>query len=914
MHVAVKGITIGIFLFPFFISCSDGNNGPGPGGELEPKPVFAGNPPVIFSEIYTANANYKDEYGKDPGWVEFYNPADTAVNLKGFSLTDNANRALWTFGEATVQPHSYFIVFLSGRDKPNLEPAKDSIDLIENAVGAWNWADSENQPPTPKGGSTAESKFSRAAGLSGTLVTTDNMPELNWSSAVIMLKLNGWNNTNTVDISGTDRILLRGYLSKNSKLEIRLAQNDIDDWKAWPAVIKGSGQENDLYSIELPPNSKLPDLANIYGLRFSNVSNNYGTVKFSFNSIIAHKQGGNIHASFELKKGGGKLFLLDSLEQIRDSIAYPAETRDLSFAKNFENGGWVFSRPPTPNSANSNESYEGQAKAPSTIDIPRSGFFENEFSFTLPPETESGTIRCDTSGALPNENSALKSGSSLTLTKTAILRCISFKSGAYPSEPVMRTYIVGERLPDLPLVSIAVNPKDMFDSTTGLYATGPNASKNYPYFGANYWEEAEIPVQIDFFESGARLAWNYPAGLQIFGNYSRANPKKSVTVGFRERYGQKNLKYTLFPEHPNVRTFKWFILRNNGGNYGKDYIRDMLMSSLTEGLGIDYQKGRAVIVYYNGQYFGIHNLRERSNGDYFETNYGIDESNLDLVKGNGEVSRGSDADYLDIMRWVEANTLNDENLEQLKKRIDLDNYTSYLHSEIYFLNKDWPANNLKRWRTNSPPSKWKWFLYDTDFGFGGYDEIPNVKMLDFVTKPDGPEYPNPPSSTLLLRKLLQNENYKNAFINRFSLLLSTYFAPARVEARINALMQPIANEISLDQRRWRLNASGMNRELEAIKNFGRNRPAQMQAEMEEFFGLSTPKNFSVLVRGNGKILIHNLPLPGEAATFKAYSSVPITVKAVPNSDAGFGGWSDGVKEAERTVKVTQAMELSAEFY
>jgi len=912
MHI--KGIAVFAFLLSFFVSCSDG----GSGGlveepEPEPKPVFAGNPPVVFSEIYAANADYKDEYDKDPGWVEFYNPADTAADLRGFSLTDNANNALWTFGDVAIPPHSYFIVFLSGRDKPNSEPAKDSIDLINNAIGTWTWADSENEPPNPVGNSTAEGHFSKTAGISGTLITMDNRPALDWASAVAMLKLKGWSNTNTVDISKTDQILLRGYLSKDSRLEIRLAQNDIDDWMAWPAVIKGSGLANDLYLIELPPNSKLPDLANIYGLRFSNVSNDYGTVQFSFSSIIAHKRSGNIHASFELKDGGGKLFLLDSLGQIRDSVAYPATAGDLSFAKNFESEEWAFSRPPTPNSANSNEIYGELVQPPSAIGIPKSGYFEKRFSFILLPEIESGTIRCDTSGALPSENSPLKSGSTITIKKTTVLRCIQFKSGAYPSEPIMRTYIMGERLPDLPVVSIAVNPRDMFDTEIGMYAAGPGAGPEYPHFGANFWKDIELPVQIDFFENGANLAWNEPALIKIHGGWSRAAPKKSVAIGFKEKYGQKNLKYTLFPEHPQLRTFKWFILRNGGGSYGRDYIRDMLMTSLTEGLGIDYQKGRAVIVYYNGEYFGIHNLRERSNGDYFKTNHNIDEDNLDLIKAAGEISRGSDADYLDIMQWVEANALNDENLELLKSRIDLDNYTNYLHSEIYFLNKDWPANNLKRWRKVSPPSKWKWFLYDTDFGFGGNNLTPDVNMLYFMTEPSGPDYPNPPSSTLLLRKLLQNENYKNAFINRFSLLLSTYFAPAKVEARINALMQPIANEIPLDQKRWHLNAASMDWELMVIRNFGRNRPAQMQAEIEEFFGLDTPKDLTVSVSGNGKILIHNLPLPGESATFKVYPSVPVVIKAVPNGRAKFSGWSDGVKEAERAVAVTKAMELRAEF-
>jgi len=891
------------------VSCSDSGHSSGGEEEKNIQDVFVGKPPVVFSEIYLANTDYKDEFGDDPGWVEFYNPADTAVNLKGYSLTDDINKIPWSFGDVVIAPRTYLTIFLSGRDKPNLIPPSDSVNLIDSAVGAWTWADSGNDPP---GGSTAMHSFSKSEGLGGTIITTDNSPTLTWASALVMLKFKGWENSYAIDISKNNQILLRGYLSKNSKLEIRLPHEGVDDWLAWPAVIKGTGEQNDLYAIELPPSTGTPNLKKIYGLRFSNTSNSFGTINFAFHSIIAHKRGSNVHASFQLSSRGGKLFLLDSLSQVRDSVAYPAEAKNLSFAKNFENKQWAY-RLPTPNSANSNEHYAGQAQMPST-GIPRSGYFEKELSFALPPETEKGIVRCDTSGALPNENSALKSGATLNLTKTTVLRCIQFKSGSYPSDAIMGTYIIGERMPNLPIVSIAVNPTDMFDSTIGIYATGPNASSNYPYFGANYWKESELPVQIDFFESGARYAWSYPAGIKIFGNYTRANGKKSVAIGFKEKYGQKNLRYSLFPEYPNLTKFKWFVLRNNGGNFGKDYIRDMLMTSLTKGLGIDYQKGRAVIVYYNGEYFGIHNLRERSNSDYFETNYDIDENFIDLVKGNNEASRGSDADYQDILRWVGSVELNDENLEQLKTRIDLDNYTNYLQSEIYFLNKDWPGNNLKRWRSNSPVSKWKWFLYDTDFGFGGYDQIPNVKMLDFITEQNGPEYPNPPSSTLILRKLLRNENYKNAFINRFSLLLATYFESARVEARISALMAPIADEIPLDQKRWNLNASYMNGELAAIRNFGKNRPAQMQSEIEEFFGLGTSVNLTLTANGNGKILVHNLPILNNNAKFKAYPTVPITIKAVPNAGATFNAWSDGNMSAERTIgNINQIMTLEANF-
>jgi len=565
------------------------------------------------------------------------------------------------------------------------------------------------------------------------------------------------------------------------------------------------------------------------------------------------------------------------------------------------------------NKSSSSYSSSSSQISSSSLDIPNSGHYANQLSFTIPPETAQGIIRCEKNGSEPTSESQLASDSQLTLSTTTVLRCAQFKNGIATAPSVMRTYIIG-RLPDLPIVSIAVNPYDMFDKPQALYKSSfkPENDCGGGAFSTFYTDE-QIPIYIDFFEKGANLAWSYPAGIKIHGGCSRMHPKKSVIISFKEEFGQKNLKYPLFPEYPNLTKFKHFMLRNNGNNYEYDYIRDMLMSSLTEGLGIDYQKGRAVVVYYNGQYYGIHNLRERANSDYIETNYSINEDNVDFVKvdNGGVVSKGSDADYQSIVSWLNGTSLaSDENFKELERRIDVDNFTNHFQSRIYYKDCDWPGKNMKRWRSSG--GKWRWLLYDTDHGFGSWGsshlQTNNITMMQLVTAPNGPNWPNPPHSTLLLRKLLENQSYKNAFINRFSLLIATYFTTERINEKKNKLMAQINSERSYDEQRW---SSKQETYLpKTMDRFASDRPSEMQSEIQSFFALGNPINFTISVRGSGTVKVHNLPVPNGSATFKAYSGVPIELEAV---GSGFKQWSDGVATPKRTVDVTEAMTLTAEF-
>jgi hypothetical protein len=318
-------------------------------------------------------------------------------------------------------------------------------------------------------------------------------------------------------------------------------------------------------------------------------------------------------------------------------------------------------------------------------------------------------------------------------------------------------------------------------------------------------------------------------------------------------------------------------------------------------------------VYYNGEYYGIHSIRERSTEYYFETHYDLDPEQIDLLKADNSATAGSPTEYVAMMNWLETNHLdNDKNYANVESQIDVDNFINYVQTELFMNNRDWPSNNLKKWRGTNPKTKWKWFIYDMDFGFGNeYSEFKN-NIFEFATAEDGPDWPNGPASTLLLRRLLENDNFKMAFINRMSVLLATNFEKSRLLNRINAMMSEIESEIPRDQQRWSLNASYMNSQLEKMKTFAGARQSVILSEMTEYFGLGETVEVTLSTEGSGKILVHNLPLDRSSVTIPFFKGTPVTLTAKSNGGT-FSGWSDGVKAETRVIDPETVKSLKAIF-
>lgn len=871
--------------------------------------------PVIFTEVDPINIDFKDHEGGDAGWVELYNISGNPVNLKDYYLTDSKdNLRQWKFGNAVILPKHFMLVFLSGKNYPDYVAPHDSTDMI--GPGCWDWTDSQNEPvagysyASPLYGNSRICYTEQGKRHVGVNMKFGSNEELGWTSIAVMVGTGSTAKTDTRDVSAANELLLTGYINKGKKLSVRLTQPDMDDWLGYEIVFTGTGERNKTYKAILPTGTTFPDLKKIYGTRFSPGGKEIDEVQLDISSYIVRNRGHEPHTSFKADKDGGSLFLVSPEGKILDNVNYPKMSSGKAWTLanvGTDLAAWGYGYP-TPG-----EGFVGNvvSSVSPSIDgnMPASGFYSNSFTINF---SANSNVRCEQGGYVPTKNSPLMT--TFVVNRTTVLRCASFVSGKEPSAVESRTYIF-EKQPTIASVFITGNPLSFFDPDTGIYMDGPNAQIKDPHFGANYWADRELPVFVELQEANAKspnFAEN--AGFQIFGNYSRAQAKKSVAIVFREQYGKKRLKYTLFPEFPALKEFKGFVLRNNGGNGGLDYIRDRLASSLSEGLGVDYQRGRPAIVFYNGEYFGIHNIRERSNEHYFETHYGYDAESIDLLKADNSPTNGSASDYNSLMDWLESNHLDSEkNYNYVASKIDVSNLINYMHTEVFANNRDWPSNNLKKWRCNSPKTLWKWFLYDMDFGFGNSMSEYTNNIFDFITAEDGPDWPNGPKSTFLFRRMFENEGFKNAFVNRFMALFTMNFSGSRITAKINSMMSEISSEVSRDQKRWDRSASYMSMNLQDMKDFAVTRQSVLTAEMQEHFSLGSATSVKLSVSGSGKILVHDLPLEQTSMTIDFFEGTPVTLTAQPSSGCVFAGWSDGDKNQTRIILPEMVESLSATF-
>lgn len=634
------------------------------------------------------------------------------------------------------------------------------------------------------------------------------------------------------------------------------------------------------------------------------------------------------HTNWKLEKNGGTVYLVDKFYSIRDSVAYPALNSGVSWGI-VDGGGWKFFGEPTPEKPNNEKTaYDGMAPTFSFTGA-SGGFYDKEITLN-PPTAEGMKVRCTKDGSVPTEESD-EFNSPITIDKSMVLRCAAFKKGFLTKDIVTNSYFIGETV-NMPVVAISVDSAFFREHYIKTSAQSPNEAP------AGLYVDAEYPVHVEYFASGSKSkekAWEIDAGISLMGGYSRLNDKKSVAIVMREQYQDGRLNYPLFETRKEQNSkFKAFNLRNNGNRFVSDYIEDAMGGALLEGSGVDYQRSRQVVVFYNGRYYGIHDMRERFNRHYVETNYRIDANSVEMIKQLGgedniTASSGTIDNYISMLQFIGNNDMSvAKNYEIAKTLLDVGNFANYMIAEIYYHNGDWPNNNVRAWR--SPDQPWKFMVYDLDHGFdwmwgvNGGEFRQSTDMFGWIKQGGG----NHPCKAVgcfanLYNSLIKNADFKRLFLNRTAIMWQNYLNSANVTKTVDAMVATLdAGEMTRDLEkfkqtdRWYKNScgGGFDKKGDCLKEWSISRDTKVLDEYKSEFGVSSMVSFSIAAAGNGFVLIEGTKLPGGAKyTGKFFAEIPMLLTAVATNGAIFAGWSDGATENPHLVMPAEGATITATF-
>jgi len=368
-------------------------------------------------------------------------------------------------------------------------------------------------------------------------------------------------------------------------------------------------------------------------------------------------------------------------------------------------------------------------------------------------------------------------------------------------------------------------------------------------------------------------------------------PQKSFAIFARGRYGYSEINYQIFPDKP-IYEFQSIILRNAGNDWKETMFRDPLMTRIVKEVDIDIQAYRPAIVYINGAFWGIYNIREKINEHYLASNHGVDPANVDLLELTGEVIEGDAKHYEMLMDFLRTQDVSDPaNYEYLLSQMDMDNYISYQVIHIYYDNLDWPWNNLKYWRPRTQNGKWRWILFDTDDGFAANDRNRYIEnSLEFATEEF--EQQNPEWSTFMLKKLLENQTFKNIFINRFADFMNVYFQPSRILSEVENIFAMIDPDMNTHLTRWDKDYGDWLEEVETLRVFAANRPGIMRSHIQTKFNVSGTNEVTLNVNqpDHGKIKINSLTITDYPWTGTYFKNIPISFTALPSAGYKLNSW------------------------
>lgn len=539
----------------------------------------------------------------------------------------------------------------------------------------------------------------------------------------------------------------------------------------------------------------------------------------------------------------------------------------------------------------------------------------------------------------------------IKLNKTTVLKVVIFKNNKQLGDIKTHDYFINVEH-DLPIVSLSTNPENLWDEDVGIY------NENNCLQRGLEWQR---PAVISFYELDENLGFSRKIGLRIHGGGSSNLPQKSLRVYFLNKYNENEvLNYPIFPKN-KTKSFYSLILRNGGTDWGSTFFRDALMQEIVEEIdsNLDLQDYRPVVVYLNGQYWGIYNIRERQDEYYFANKYG---ANLDKIviysipldigvnRGLIEVDEGDDKEGKELFNGLLNSTRACENcidINAINKHLDINNLVDYFIIQFHFNNYDWPYGNAKLWRyktdvyePNAPEGldgRFRWMVFDLEVGWGSTKTtIEGIKdsaqSNSYKDKLIDDRFP--------FKNLFNDHTFRATYINRYADFLNTVFKEENLIKKINELRDNVDSEMPRHIEHWhnKTNWGDLLSNEEIIKNiitlddydtwkqrvdllevWALDRGKYMKQYTVDYFNLSGMSKINLSTNNSdfGSIQVNTIIIDGEDMPWSGdyFNDLKLKITAIPKKGHKFVNWMGDYidNKSELTVLIEEDINLTAVF-
>lgn len=577
--------------------------------------------------------------------------------------------------------------------------------------------------------------------------------------------------------------------------------------------------------------------------------------------------GPNLHTNFSIKAEGEVILLSDANGDVIDYWPPVEPGADKSYGR-YPDGADEFEifSVPTPNLPNA----LGEIYVPLTETVFFSstpGFYAEGFQLVLTCSHPEATIHYTRNGRDPtpndpgyvepltiDDNAGVPNGISSIPTNTAetytywgwkppvntvfkgtVIKASAFIGDEAVSPVTTASYFVDpsmeERYGGLPVVSLSLDSLHMFGYETGIYVPGtthddnPDLPLEWGYGNYNMkGKEWERSAHFEFFEPNGELSISQGIGVRIHGGGTRQLSLKSLRLYARYEYGSRYFNYAFFPWKP-ADQYRRILLRPSGNDFDSNFCADAVSSVISGELNVLKQEVRPAVLFINGEFWGIHNIRDRIDNYFLEYSTGADPDNVDVIENWMEASEGSMSGYNELVSFIESADLSYEsNYESVAEKVDISSIIDYYILKQFIAVHDWPGNNNSFWRSTSPDSKWHWINYDSDGAFrtADYNPIPHSLIASG-------EYFHQEISVVLFKNLMENTAFREAYYHRFVELMQTVFKPENVVSVIDSLTEIIAPTMEEHVKRWQFPASleAWEEAVQVMRDFAYQRPCFM---------------------------------------------------------------------------------------